>query len=211
MDIASNPSSSVMDEHRVLVRHYGRTQLRCSELIERQAAEISVLQAQAIRLRGALVVRETALSWAREARPTLEAEIPSPRSRVVLLRRIDWLVERIQELMRERLHWQWRRDQDLPIASSNTEDGVIVAGTTVSAEPLGTAECTVDDVEAFEASLVTADLVICQTGCLSHDAYWRVQDHCRRTGKACVVMARPDVLRIVLVHASDPAEAPNDR
>ena len=66
MDIASNPSSSVMDEHRVLVRHYGRTQLRCSELIERQAAEISVLQAQAIRLRGALVVRETALSWARE-------------------------------------------------------------------------------------------------------------------------------------------------
>ena len=129
----------------------------------------------------------------------------------MLLRRIDWLVERIQELMRERLHWQWRRDQDLPIASSNTEDGVIVAGTTVSAEPLGTAECTVDDVEAFEASLVTADLVICQTGCLSHDAYWRVQDHCRRTGKACVVMARPDVLRIVRVHASDPAEAPNDR
>jgi hypothetical protein len=30
--------------------------------------------------------------------------------------------------------------------------------------------------------------VICQTGCISHDEYWRVQDHCRRTGKPCILV-----------------------
>ena len=49
-------------------------------------------------------------------------------------------------------------------------------------------------------SLRAADLVICQTGCLSHDAYWRVQDHCRRTGKACVLVEQAEALRIVRIH-----------
>lgn len=40
----------------------------------------------------------------------------------------------------------------------------------------------------LEAGLAEADLVICQTGCISHDAYWRVQDHCKRTGKRCVLV-----------------------
>ncbi len=31
-----------------------------------------------------------------------------------------------------------------------------------------------------------ADLVICQTGCLSHNACWRVKDHCKRNAKRCV-------------------------
>jgi hypothetical protein len=44
------------------------------------------------------------------------------------------------------------------------------------------------DAAALESSLRAADLVICQTGCMSHGAYWRVQDHCRRTGKPCVMV-----------------------
>ena len=56
--------------------------------------------------------------------------------------------------------------------------------------------------DALEASLVAADLVICQTGCLSHGAYWRVQDHCRRTGKQCVLVAQPDAAKVVRVHRS---------
>lgn len=43
----------------------------------------------------------------------------------------------------------------------------------------------------LEASLAAADLVICQTGCISHGAYWRVKDHCKRTGKRCVFVDRP--------------------
>ncbi len=41
--------------------------------------------------------------------------------------------------------------------------------------------------------LAAADLVICQVGCISHGAYWRVKDHCRRTGKRCVLVGRSSV------------------
>ncbi len=54
--------------------------------------------------------------------------------------------------------------------------------------------------KALEASLQTADLVICQTGCLSHGEYWRVQDHCKRTGKTCVLVEQPEAVRIVRIH-----------
>jgi hypothetical protein len=43
----------------------------------------------------------------------------------------------------------------------------------------------------LDATLAAADLVICQTGCISHDAYWRVKDHCKRTGKRCVFVESP--------------------
>ncbi|MFN3987570.1 MAG: DUF2325 domain-containing protein [Rhodocyclaceae bacterium] len=48
--------------------------------------------------------------------------------------------------------------------------------------------CMEGDACQLEASLRAADMVICQTGCLSHNAYWRVEDHCRRTGKPCIVV-----------------------
>ena len=40
--------------------------------------------------------------------------------------------------------------------------------------------------ERLEATLSAADLVICQAACISHDAYWRVKEHCKRHGKRCV-------------------------
>ena len=43
-----------------------------------------------------------------------------------------------------------------------------------------------ESVAKLDATLAAADLVICQTGCISHNAYWRVKDHCKRTGKQCV-------------------------
>jgi hypothetical protein len=43
----------------------------------------------------------------------------------------------------------------------------------------------------LESTLAAADLVICQAGCISHDAYWRVKDHCKRTGKRCVFVETP--------------------
>ena len=43
-----------------------------------------------------------------------------------------------------------------------------------------------DTQALLEASRVAADWVICQTGCLSHGAYWRDDGHCQRTGKNCV-------------------------
>lgn len=43
-----------------------------------------------------------------------------------------------------------------------------------------------ESVGKLDATLAAADLVICQTGCISHNAYWRVKDHCKRTGKQCL-------------------------
>lgn len=48
-----------------------------------------------------------------------------------------------------------------------------------------------DNPNKLDATLAAADLVICQTGCISHDAYWRVKDHCKRTGKRCVFVESP--------------------
>lgn len=48
-----------------------------------------------------------------------------------------------------------------------------------------------DAASKLDASLAAADLVICQTGCISHDAYWRVKEHCKRLGKRCVFVDKP--------------------
>jgi len=45
--------------------------------------------------------------------------------------------------------------------------------------------------ELLDTSLAAADLVICQTGCISHQAYWRVKDFCKRNGKRCVFVDNP--------------------
>jgi hypothetical protein len=50
-----------------------------------------------------------------------------------------------------------------------------------------------DNANRLEASLAAADLVICQTGCISHSAYWRVKDYCKRTGKRCVFIENPSI------------------
>ena len=48
-----------------------------------------------------------------------------------------------------------------------------------------------DAAALLDGTLASADLVICQTGCISHDAYWRVKEHCKRTGKPCAFVDRP--------------------
>jgi hypothetical protein len=48
-----------------------------------------------------------------------------------------------------------------------------------------------DNASVLDASLAAADLVICQTACISHNAYWRVKDFCKRTGKRCVFVDNP--------------------
>ncbi|QHI96719.1 DUF2325 domain-containing protein [Xylophilus rhododendri] len=182
MNPAPHDMAHIVQEHQALLRHFAGVQLRCSELLRRQAAEIERLQAQAIRQRAAILLRDTALAWAREDHVELQAAIPGLPRRATLSRHVEKLKHRVQELMHERLRWQ-RQAPPPEIAPPTLVDEAELA--------------------ALEQSLVTADLVICQTGCVSHGAYWRVQDHCRRTGKACVLVEQPDALRIVRIHASD--------
>lgn len=65
--------------------------------------------------------------------------------------------------------------------------------------------------QRLEHHLAAADLVICQTGCISHGAYWRVKEHCRRTGKRCVFVEQPSassLQRALGRVADDPAVEP---
>ncbi len=38
----------------------------------------------------------------------------------------------------------------------------------------------------IDSALAAADIVICQVGCISHNAYWRVKAQCKRSGKPCM-------------------------
>ncbi|WP_016834209.1 DUF2325 domain-containing protein [Herbaspirillum lusitanum] len=174
-------------EQRAMVSHLARVQRRCSAVIQEQAAEIASLKAQTMRLRAAVIARDSALAWAYEDRAALEAAIPDLPQRATLVRRVKELSKRLEELMREKL---------LPVyapAISSTMTGEREKRESVESAESG-------ELSGLEAAIVAADLVICQTGCLSHGAYWRVQDHCKRTGKTCMLVEQPASVRIVRIH-----------
>lgn len=222
-------------EHAALLAAYGQAQSHCSQLLSAQAARILYLEAQAMRLRAAVIQRETALAWAREDHRALEGAIPGLPRRVALARRVTQLMERIQCLMRERLAWQDRASQARarpvePLADAVApppavtavalrEKSVLCVGEDAMAlmltrkvvelaggRYLGHSGEGDADGATLEASLVAADLVICQTGCVSHGAYWRVKDHCTRTGKQCVLVDKPEALNALRLVADTPLE-----
>ncbi len=51
-----------------------------------------------------------------------------------------------------------------------------------------------ESLHRIDAALAAADLVVCQAGCISHNAYWRVKEKCKRTGKQCVFLKSPGIV-----------------
>ncbi len=49
----------------------------------------------------------------------------------------------------------------------------------------------------LDANLAAADCVVCQTGHISHTAYWLVKNYCKKTGKRCVYLDRASVSTFV--------------
>ena len=66
-------------EYVALCREYAAVQERCSREMAQQRREIERLQAQAMRLRAAVIVRETALALAREDHARLVARLAGER------------------------------------------------------------------------------------------------------------------------------------
>jgi hypothetical protein len=52
-----------------------------------------------------------------------------------------------------------------------------------------------DSLPRLEGHLSRADLVVCQAGCINHEAYHRIKRHCARTGTPCVFLERPSLSR----------------
>ncbi|MBW7862756.1 MAG: DUF2325 domain-containing protein, partial [Rhodocyclaceae bacterium] len=147
----------------------------------------------------------------RDERSELERTIPGLPTRLTLARKVGVLMERIQDLMRERHACRARPDEDRPLRleqatmlSRLDDRSVLCLGRDASAarfmmrlvEMAGgrfTHDLADDaeDLARIEQSMRAADLVICQAGCISQNAYWRVRDHCRRTGKPCLLVERP--------------------
>ena len=171
---------SLPQEFLALCRQLGDAQQRCSAAMAQQAAEIDTLRAEVVRLRGALVLRDTRLAMAHEALAQAQAATPGLPRRQALARHIRTLAERIATLSRECLRWRLAAQAD---ARAGVPAGQGPSPVHADHEP--------QHSDHLYASLAAADLVICQTGCISHDEYWRVQDHCRRTGKPCILVDQP--------------------
>lgn len=50
-----------------------------------------------------------------------------------------------------------------------------------------------DNPKRLEATLASADAVVCQAGCVSHTAYWKLKEYCKRHNKPCVYLKRSGV------------------
>lgn len=64
-----------------------------------------------------------------------------------------------------------------------------------------------DNPQRLDAQLAAADLVVCQAGCLNHNAYARVKEHCKRSGKPCVYLDKPGASSFVRALARGPLRA----
>ena len=162
---------TLSQEFLALCRQLGEAQTRSSEVVAEQAAELERLQREVVRLRAAVIVRDTRLEQAHAAlEDARQAQPPGLPLRKEMARHIRMLAERVATLSRECLRWR------------------LQAAVQEVSEPAAHPMPAHQPPHALDESLAAADLVICQTGCISHDDYWRVQDHCRRTGKPCILV-----------------------
>lgn len=198
-------------EYSVLLAHYGRVQQRCTEVLAAQARRVASLEAELMRLHAARIIQDTALAQQRETHAALLHALPGLPRRAALARHVDALVERVRGLLADRQGWPLRqrlqparatasdpsiavpvfwvhRSADRPTAPHRTALKPAGAQHILHLDGSGT-----DNAAALESSLAAADLVICQVACISHNAYWRVRDHCKRTGKTCVLVHPPGV------------------
>ena len=182
---------SLPQEFLALCRQLGDAQQRCSAAMQAQAQQIEALTAEVVRLRGAVIVRDTRLALAQDELEQLRAASPGLPRRQAMARHIGLLAERITTLSRECL--RWRLAAEAPAQPVQPERSLDVAGHPSAGK--GCAEPDAAPDGTLDANLAAADLVICQTGCISHDEYWRVQDHCRRTGKPCILVDQPLAVR----------------
>lgn len=172
--LAERDVDRLLCEHGALLRAHAQLQARCTALLHEQAERIRRLDAELMRTRAAAIRSFSALAWEREDRAALEQAAPGLKRRAAMGRQVEALQARVHELTR-RLH-----ARDLAGHAARADDAL---------------------PRALDASLEAADLVICQTGCLSHGDYWRVQDHCKRSGKVCMLVDQPDRVHIVRIES----------
>lgn len=185
-------TEQLRSEHAALLQAYGRIQADCSQRLQRQARRIEQLEAALTQARIGIILRDTRQAWLADTQQnlTLDAKLPPRR---LLARQVEQLLERVRQLTRQRSAAAGPR----AVLSLGQDAGATRLARQLVEVGGGRFLTHEGDERALEASLRAADLVICQTGCLSHDAYWRVHDHCKRTGKPCVMLDQSETVAVV--------------
>lgn len=164
----------------MLARELAAAQKRSTSIAQDQAQRIATLETTLVRLRGDLIRSETDRSRLQEQLARVEATRPGET---------------------EKTAPESEKAKGAPLLTNQT---VLCVGGRTAAVPLyryviertggrflhhdgGEHHC----IGKLDTTLAAADLVICQTGCISHDAYWRVKEHCKRTGKRCAFVETP--------------------
>ncbi|MCE4536049.1 DUF2325 domain-containing protein [Pelomonas sp. P7] len=208
-------------EHQALLRDYAEVQQRVTAWTAERAREQQAWEAETVRHRAAVVALRTRLAQAEEALQQWQAARPDLPEREALRARLAEQLERNRVLQREVSRLAARpaalaASGEAAQAPAVIDDGRAPAPVTLehrvvlcvggrsgsvpqyrqAVEGCGAQFLHHDGGDEhkpaqLEPQLAAADLVICQTGCISHDAYWRVKDHCKRHGKRCVFVDTP--------------------
>ncbi len=205
---------ALIDENAVLTRVLAEAQARCSALMAEHARERQACRVEMATLRGRLLALQ-------EAVQAEAPRHPGPPGREERLAAHEAMVAERPEASAVRSHAELGSAAAAPAAAEPTTEPPPPSRDTATALALDqrkvlcvggrTASVPVyrrlveacggrflhhdggeeDKLGQLDATLAAADLVICQAGCVSHNAYWRVKDHCKRTGKRCVFVATP--------------------
>jgi Uncharacterized protein conserved in bacteria (DUF2325) len=202
-------------EHQALVRDYAEVQRRVTAWSLERAREQQAWDQERMQLRAAQIGLQTQLAQAQEQLQHWQAARPDLPEREALRERLAEQTERNHALQRDlsRLGARGTVVAEVPAAVEaapaaepvRLEHRVILCvggrGGSVPQYRQAVEGCGAQFLHhdggsehkpaQLEPQLAAADLVICQTGCISHDAYWRVKDHCKRHGKRCVFVETP--------------------
>ena len=218
--------NAVMADNARLEREVARLQERCNALAADKAAESERQEGLIMAARAATIARDGDIAALRAELARVQAAVPDLDTRERLLDKVALMEEREQALRAQLAELKTVRIvaapatpapeaapvREAPVAMPVRLENraVLCVGGRSSSVPIyrtmierigaqfahhdGGLE---DSSSQLDASLAAADLVICQTGCISHSAYWRVKDHCKRHGKRCVFVDNPSVSSLV--------------
>lgn len=178
------PHSSEFSEHLTICRSYGEVQKRCSRILAEQRVQVQHLEAQAVRLRANAIMLETKIAWAQADHEELIASMRDLPSWRTLLVQLEVMAARVVALVRKHTSVQWRQQY-------GAGHCVMAPAAPLRVLPVVSAARMIAGHRTFDPSLSDANRIICQVGCLSHGAYWRDQDLCRRSGALCVMPDAP--------------------
>ncbi|WP_426075543.1 DUF2325 domain-containing protein [Janthinobacterium sp. PSPC3-1] len=215
--------SALQEENVRLAQELARLQQRGQAMLQEKTGELERQEAVLLRTRAEAIGKDSVIEGLRAELAQLQAAIPSLESRTRLVERLAQMDEREKELRLQitELKAQPRPAAAVPPPAPKLEapsggklkmpirlvdQSVLCVGgrsgnvatyraliERVGAQFAHHDGGLEDNANLLDSSLAAADLVICQTGCISHSAYWRVKDYCKRTGKRCVFIDNPSI------------------